>query len=267
VSSFTSFHPLAWLDAARWRKQRVLLIVSFLVMPLLISVGLWSVYVSPYAPPNNIPDIFDNFLVNLWGLQIFLSLWLGLLLTLRATPTIASLRESGIWPLVKIMPYTMPEMLRQKMGALERGMRWPIRLVLALRVASVALALLNTPGSTLTEVVLLVVFMYVFGAELIVSVRYNIAVGVLASTLTRTSVAANRVAYGLQGGLFLIGFAPLWWYFFMGWPSAQVGFQLTSDTALLQAGIVQFGLLAIAQLLVIGICSSLAIRRMERMVD
>jgi len=225
------------------------------------------VYVSPYAPPNNLPDIFDNFLVNLWGMQIFLSLWLGLLLTLRATPTIASLRESGIWPLVKIMPYTMPELFRQKIGALERGMRWPIRLVLALRVVSVLLGLLNSQAPTLTESVLQIVFMYVFGAELIVSVRYNIAVGVLASTLTHTSVAANRVAYALQGGLFVALFAPLWWYFYRVGSLGQVGVQLTSDSALLQAAIAQFGLLAIVQLLVIGVCSSLAIRRMERMVD
>jgi hypothetical protein len=274
MSSDYSFHPLTWPEAAYWRKQRVRLLITFVLFPLTISAALWAVslwiswVMAPSAPYQTVvPDWFDNLVINIWGVEIFLSIWLAVVVIQRATLGIAHLRETLNWPLVKIMPYSLDELYRQKAKAIEHSLRWPIRLVLALRVASVVLWVFNTPGVSFTECVLAATFIYVFCAELVVSVRYNSAVGLFASTLAKTTAQANGLAYLLQGLLFLFVFAPFWWNFAQGWPFMFTAFQYTNDTAILSAALGQFAVLAVVQLLMVGLCNSFAVRQAERLIE
>lgn len=270
MSSDYSFHPLTWPEAARWRKQQIRLLTTFVIFPFVLSAGLWiaNYWVGLVTSHGQyiIPDWFDNLVINVWGVEIFLSIWLTVVAIQRSTLGIAHLRETLNWPLVKIMPYSLDELYRQKAKAIEHSLRWPIRLVIALRAISVILWVFNTPGVTLTECVLAAVFIYLFCAELIVSVRYNSAVGLLASTYSKTTAQANGITYFLQGWLFLFVFAPLWWSFAQNWITLGA-FQVTGDTAILNAALIQFALLAIVQLLIIGLCNSFAIRQAERLIE
>jgi hypothetical protein len=89
----------------------------------------------------------------------------------------------------------------------------------------------------------------------------------LASTFSRTTAQANGIAYMLQGGLLLLVFAPVWWTFAQGWPYLMPAFQFANESAILFAALIQFGEVAILQLLVIGLCYSFAIRRAEALVE
>ncbi len=261
----TTFHPLTWPDVAFWRKQRRSLLLTFIGLPLLVSIALWGAYVGPILSGYvtiSFKDLSTAIATNLWAMQIILGLWLGMVCTIRATAAIAHLRETSVWPLVKIMPYSLPELFRYKTQALQHGLRWPIRLVLILRVASLLFGFITTPPVSLFECMLTAVFLCLFCAELFISVRYNCAVGLLASTLARTTAQANGFAYLLHGALFLVFFAPLWWGF---WQGSVSGFGVNSPAA--GAVLVQYGLLSVMQLLIIGVCYSVAIRRAERLVD
>jgi hypothetical protein len=187
--------------------------------------------------------------------------------SVRAAATIAHLRETGNWALIKIMPYPASQVVQSKASALEYSLRWPFRLVLILRLMSVGFSLLNIPNVSLAEVALTILFIYLFCAELRISVRYNCAIGLLASTLARSVAQANSIVYPLQAFLFLGCFAPLWWNYVYGQVFGTPILYSNSNIAILLAAIFQYGLLCILQLLITSACYSLAIRRVERLAE
>ena len=267
ASADDALHPLAWPDTALWNRQARSLRLTFLGLPLLLTACMWSAYLAPRRAPSG-ADLISVALSNVWAAQIILSLWLGLVAILRGAGAIAHLRETGIWPLVKIMPYDLSEIYRQKAAAVERGLRWPIRLVLGLRAASVILSYFVTPGAAPIDAALAVLFVYAFCAELLISVRYNCALGLLASTLARTTAQAQGYSHILQGVLFVTLFAPLWWSFLNRGALFALGSLPAGGTGeVTLPAILQYGLLGLVQLLVIGVCYSLAIRRAVDLVE
>lgn len=266
MAAKSDFHPLTWPEVASWRKQQRLLVITFIGLPVVISAVLWTINLAT-AKAGPTPDFYDSLTINVWGLQIFLSLWLTVLVVQRSTPGIAHLRETAIWPLAKVMPFSLSDLFSYKALSIEKGLKWPIRLILFLRVASVGLWLLNTTQVTQQDCVFAVLFGYVFCAELLVSVRFNCAIGLLASSISPSTARATATAYIVEVSLFAGVFAPLWWIFIQGWPYISPIFQSGDEAAIILAGTLQYGELAILQMLIIAICYSLAIRRAENLVE
>jgi hypothetical protein len=258
--------PIAWPDLIQWRKQTRSVVLTFAGLPLLVSICLWAAYLQSGARPSDV-ELAGLLQSNLWGIQIILSAWLGMVVTLRCAAGIARLREASNWPLVKVMPYATEEIYRQKSRAVEVSVRWPVRLVLLLRVACVLLTVGTYGNGGLLEAPLGSLFLFMFCNDLLVSVRYNCAVGLLASTWARTTAQAQAVSLLLQLGLSGLVFAPIWWQFARGGPPFGNGSLVAGGGELILSCIVLFGVLAVVQWAFISIAYGWCVHHAERMSE
>ncbi len=137
-------------------------------------------------------------------------MWLGVLATNRAMASIARERETQNWELLRLTPFDVREIMAAKVAAVVYWLRWPIALVLVLRLLGVVAGLADVSSSIGVPGFLAgMLFLIIFCGELIVSVLYNCAVGLLASAFARTTAAANAVVYPLHFGLLLFIFIPV----------------------------------------------------------
>jgi hypothetical protein len=257
--------PITQQELQIWRKQQRQLWLTFVGFPVLVSGALWGAFVLPLLNYRYVPslsDVFTGLVNNLWGVQIVLSVWLSVVVTLRAASAIARERESSNWPLLKLTPFTTTEIFYGKTRGIWQGLAWPIRMVVALRIASLLFSYAAAQYPSFTDAVLAALFLYLFSAELFVSVSYNCAIGFLASTLAKTSAQAQGFAYGLHIGLFAFGFGPLWWVFF------QNNYSFNSSTSsLLWTVNVHWLILSVAQATLASLCYSVAIHLAERFTE
>ncbi len=146
----------------------------------------------------------------LWGWGGFLSMWLGVLATSRAMSLIARERETQNWELLRLTAFDVREIMAAKVAAVLYWLRWPIALVLVLRLLSVVAGLADVSSSIgVSGLIAGMLFIAIFCFELIVSILYNCAVGLLASAFSRTIAAANAVVYPLHFSLLLFIFVPV----------------------------------------------------------
>ena len=197
-------HPVVRRELLLWRKATRQLWISFLFFPLCCS----SSFVLTSRDPAS--DFRPALTFGLWGWGGFLSMWLGVLVTSRAMTLIAHERETRNWELLRLTAFDMREIMAAKVAAVVYWLRWPIALVLVLRLLGVAAGLADV-GSSIGAPGLIagMLFLIIFCSELIISVLYNCAVGLLASAFSRTIAAANAVVYPLHFGLLLFIFAPV----------------------------------------------------------
>lgn len=257
--------PVAWPSLKLWRRQSRSMVITFIGLPILLSTCLWSVYLRPGTGPS-MGELTANLQNNLWGVEILLSVWLTMVVNLRSSGVIAGLREKGNWPLLKTTPWSASEIVRQEAQAVENGLGWPIRLVVVLRAAAV---LLDTAvnGGGVFDLALRGLFLLMFCAETLISVRYNCALGLLASALSRTTARAQALSYGMQAAAFAMFFAPIWWRFLNG--NSPFGGSLLAfgSGQLAFSGIVLFCILSVTQWLVISAAYSIVVRRAEAIVE
>jgi hypothetical protein len=162
------------------------------------------------------------------------------------------------------------DILRAKIGAIFYWLRWPLILVMALRLAALAITFAaNLSGPSPAVSILAVLFTGIFCAEIVISVTYNCAVGLLASSLTRTTGAANGIVYAIHAALFALVFGPLWYVgaghfassFFLPPPYGPHLFEG------LIAGLSLLAILILSQGVLIALMGLVAISRVEHIAD
>ncbi len=261
---FSANHPLVQREVRQWRKQLRQLWFTFLILPCActLCLGSPSLLFSP-GPRAFQQDLAQGAFLAAWGWEILLSVWLTVVTTTRAIALVARERETSNWPLLRLTPFDPVDIVKAKTGALIYGLRWPIALVLGLRLASVVVTVfgaVQTQQLTLVETGLASLFLFIFCAELLVNVGYNCAVGLLASTLTRTTAAANALVYPLHFALFLFIFLPLWYLF-----GGEIFGYSFKDS--LSGGLTLFNSLIIAQVIVGALLFRVAAAQAQRLTD
>jgi hypothetical protein len=256
-------HPIASRELGQWRKQRRVLWITFVILPLLVSACMWSAFLSPRRTIW-LNDLLSAINFNIWALQLFLGIWLSVVVTARSATLIARERETYNWPLLKIIPRSEVEILSLKGRAIFYALRWPIVLVVCLRGLSILSSLASPQVYGLSEVALAAVFAVVFCAEFLVSLNYNYVVGATASTLANTTASATAVAYLIHGLATVFIFGPLWWGFFFSPLGRMMWYYGPGNNGALWAFVVLYSVLCVVQLLLIGLGNSLAARGAER---
>jgi len=157
-------HPITTHELSLWRKQRRVLWITFVILPLLVSSCMWSAFLSPrrILRPN---DLLSALNLNIWGLQLFLGIWLGVIVTSRAATLIARERETRNWALLKTTPHIESEILSLKAQAIFYDLRWPISLVFSLRALSIVGSVAAAPLDSVGEAAQAAIFVVVFCAD------------------------------------------------------------------------------------------------------
>lgn len=176
---------------------------------------------------SSILHAYDSlfWLFGLWQIQILPTMALKLFASLAAAVLIARERETLNWPLLRITPFSLVNILNAKLAGLfywlEDGFRLLLygRGVLAVVTFIVGLALVRQTQPALTGspqwpvwvgggliAVLIAIFSF---AELIVGLLYNFAVGLCVSAFSRTSSAAIAFTFIVQIVLWAFVFMPL----------------------------------------------------------
>ncbi|HKZ68867.1 MAG TPA: hypothetical protein VJ020_02245 [Anaerolineales bacterium] len=254
-------HPITTHELSLWRKQRRVLWITFVILPLLVSSCMWSAFLSPrrILRPN---DLLSALNLNIWGLQLFLGIWLGVIVTSRAATLIARERETRNWALLKTTPHIESEILSLKAQAIFYDLRWPISLVFSLRALSIVGSVAAAPLDSVGEAAQAAIFVVVFCAELLVSLNYNCVVGATASAAAGTTASATGLAYMIHGLAAVFIFAPLWWRFIF-LDQTIFFFAYTTESTLWSLTL-HYASLSIVQLLLIGLGYSVAARFAER---
>jgi hypothetical protein len=265
----SSSHPIVQRELSQWRKQTRALWLTFLLAPVAITGCLWLPYVWVPASASGASIVAGLFLTA-WLWEIVLSLWLGFVATTRAITLVSYERETRNWPLLRLTLFDVPDILRAKIGAVFYGLRWPIVLVIGLRITALAATVLTQPDLGSPGALLVAgLFTLLFCAELVISVAYNCAVGLLASAITRSTAAANALVYLIHTLLFVLLYGPLWY-----WAAAPLSemvflparYRLDPGHAI-AAGMTFFAVMMLSQVILARLMSLFAEARVERITD
>lgn len=202
-------HPLVRRELGAWRKHRRQLWLTFLLIPGLCTAVYWASFIIP-AYRRGLSEIPSAFLLTLWAWEGVLCMWLSVVATTRAISLIAQERETQNWPLLRITPLDPHEITRSKIGAVVYWLRWPIAFLLILRIVCVLFTAAASNGITAPQLALAALLAVIFAAELLVSMLYNCAAGLVVSSFTRATANANAIVYLLHTTLFLFIFLPIW---------------------------------------------------------
>ncbi len=227
-------HPIVRRELAvwngytrRWRWLAVLLILLPVGCSALCGLSGLPIALSENTTAAWALALGVGFIGGLWALHGFATWGLGLILNIGAATLIARERQTQNWELIRLTPLTVPDIVRAKIAALWLWLRWPIVLVLGLRVlgivgtaAAAGIALIAAPQldpaftrAVQTALLIGLVPVALFGlgyfvVELAAGVLYNTALGLLGSALSRTSANAIALTFVLNFALGIAVFAP-----------------------------------------------------------
>lgn len=214
----------------RWRWVAV----PFALLPCACT-GIFTLTALPVAFEAGSPQWTVAILVGwvilsmLWITGGLLGWALGTFANIGAAVTVARERETHNWAMLRLTAMPIREIVAAKLAALTRLIFWPAVVALGLEVASFGLsgvALIvgvlvlgaSAPQDFRPEMQIGVIAAILGGEPVItiyaivattISLLYNCAVGLLTSTLTRTTASAVILSFGIHFGINLFVFVPV----------------------------------------------------------
>lgn len=233
----TPDHPVARREAALWQKtlrRWAWLLILFILLPCGCS-AMCSLSSLPVALEANSP-VLSMLIFGAWtvfvGIWLTASLWswvLGTFVSVTSATLVARERESLNWSLLRLTALSVREVLAAKLAALGRLIVWPTVIVLGLETIGISLAALagivlifevggsSSPPLPRDLQVALAGFIallwlpavgYFIVAHL-VNLVYNTGVGLLSSTLARSTGTAVALSFVVNFGIVMFVFVPL----------------------------------------------------------
>jgi hypothetical protein len=231
-------HPVARREFNMWRRilRRWSWIgVLFALLPFACT-GLFTLVTLPLASAvgTSVTTLAIlagwSFLSMLWITSGLMTWALGTFANIGASIMVARERETHNWAMLRLTAMPVREIISAKIAALARLIFWPTAVAVAVAVIALAvtgLALMGVvvlirgaataeefpPGMEIGIIALIVggvplLAVYTVAATLI-SLLYNCAVGLLTSTLTRTTASAVILSFVVHFGLLMFVMVPV----------------------------------------------------------